>query len=277
MGGVRGINFRARRWLSVALIVGLMQVAGSIRALAEGGLPESLAAAGDSITQAYNVGWCCIDRDNPQYSWSTGDEPAVNSLYRRLLSINPDIAGNNWNVAQSGAKMAALRGQLQTAAALRADLVTVQMGTNDVCADRHDLMTPTSVFRSQYQQALTDYFAAAPDSYLYQLSIPNWYQLWAIFHNDPFVQWVWDYSRVCLTMLASTNSESDRMWTLWQETEYNLALQQVCSAFSHCIWDRNATFNAPLTAADFSDVDWSHPSLAGQNHLAQVAWDALIG
>jgi hypothetical protein len=276
MGGVRRINFRARRWLSVALIVGLMQVAGSIRALAEDA-PGSLAASGDSITQAFNVDWCCIDRDNPQYSWSTGDDPAVNSLYRRLLSINPDIAGNNWNVSESGAKMAALRGQLQTAAALRADLVTVQMGTNDVCADRHDLMTPTSVFRSQYQQALTDFFAAAPDSYLYQLSIPNYYLLWALFHDEPFVQWVWDNSRICLTMLASTNSESDRMWTLWQEQQYNQALQEVCAGFSHCIWDRNATFNAALTVADFSDIDWSHPSLAGQNHLARVAWDALIG
>jgi hypothetical protein len=276
VGGVRRINFRARRWLSVALIVGLMQVAGSIRALAEDA-PGSLAASGDSITQAFNVDWCCIDRDNPQYSWSTGDDPAVNSLYRRLLSINPDIAGNNWNVSESGAKMAALRGQLQTAAALRADLVTVQMGTNDVCADRHDLMTPTSVFRSQYQQALTDFFAAAPDSYLYQLSIPNYYLLWALFHDEPFVQWVWDNSRICLTMLASTNSESDRMWTLWQEQQYNQALQEVCAGFSHCIWDRNATFNAALTVADFSDIDWSHPSLAGQNHLARVAWDALIG
>jgi lysophospholipase L1-like esterase len=274
MGGVRGVKFGALRWLSVALIAGLMEVAGSIPAAAEFP-PESLAAAGDSITQAYNVDWCCYDRNNPQYSWSTGDNPAVNSLYLRLLSRDPIIAGKNWNLSQAGARMWDLRGQLRAAAALRADLVTVQIGTNDVCADSLDLMTPTSLFRSQYQQALIDFFAAAPDAHLYQLSIPNWYLLWAYFHGDPSVQWFWDNFRVCQTMLASTNSEFVRMWTLSQEMAYNQALQEVCSAFSHCIWDGNATFNATLTAADFSPIDYSHPSLAGQNHLAQLAWDAL--
>lgn len=277
MGEMGLFRIRPRILLMAALAASLSLAAIPVPAVAADELPNSIAAAGDSLTQAYNIDWCCIDQDNPAYSWSTGDNPAVRSLYQRLLAINPDIERRNWNVSQSGTKMAALRGQLQTAAYLGAEMVTVQMGTNDLCAETHSQMTPTATFQNQYRQALTAFFDARPNSYVYQMSIPNWYRLWAIFHNDPFVQWVWDNYRICGTMLSSTNSESDRQWALWQEQSYNDALQEVCWGFSRCIWDRNATFNANLTGADFSAIDWFHHNYAGQNRLAQVAWDTLIG
>jgi lysophospholipase L1-like esterase len=269
------MSIRARS-LAIAAVFGLMLLPPPLPASAAG-VPDSMAATGDSITQAYNVGWCCMDRDNPQFSWSTGDDPQVTSLYQRMLGLNPDLGGHNANLAVSGAKMAGLQNQLTAAAAAQTEFVTVQIGTNDVCVDRHDQMTPTAVFRSQYQQALTAFFAANPEGVVFQLSIPNWYQLWAVLHNNPQAQWVWDYFSICKTMLSSTNTEADRQWALYQEFEYNQALADVCNSFAGCIWDRNATFYDEFTAADISDLDWSHPSFAGQNRLAQVAWTVLLG
>ena len=36
-------------------------------------------------------------------SWATGTNPAVKSLYLRLLAVNPTIEGHNFNLAQGGA------------------------------------------------------------------------------------------------------------------------------------------------------------------------------
>jgi lysophospholipase L1-like esterase len=69
--------------------------------------PQSMAAIGDSITQAYDV--CCSYGSHPANSWSTGDAPGdgVTSHYERILTLNPDIAGRNYNDSVPGARMSA--------------------------------------------------------------------------------------------------------------------------------------------------------------------------
>src|SRR2546423_12350919 len=65
--------------------------------------PGSMASTGDSITRAYNTGSAFADA--PANSWSTGTNATVNSHYTRLLALNPNISGKNFNDAKSGAKM----------------------------------------------------------------------------------------------------------------------------------------------------------------------------
>jgi hypothetical protein len=61
--------------------------------------PASMAAAGDSITRAYDVAWWGALKDNPAYSWSTGTNSTVHSQYSRLLALNPAISGHAYNDA----------------------------------------------------------------------------------------------------------------------------------------------------------------------------------
>ncbi len=44
-------------------------------------------------------------------SWATGTNPAVKSLYLRLLAVNPKIEGHNFNLAQGGADVRKLYNQ----------------------------------------------------------------------------------------------------------------------------------------------------------------------
>src|SRR5947208_15786192 len=73
-------------------------------AFAATGLPNSIAATGDSITRAYNsVFWPFTD--NPGGSWSSGTTSSVNSHYLRLLARHAAIRGMPSNDVTSGALM----------------------------------------------------------------------------------------------------------------------------------------------------------------------------
>jgi hypothetical protein len=66
-------------------------------------LPSSMAAIGDSMTQAADV--CCWYGDHPANSWSTGSAgwDGVLSHYERIRAANPNITGQRYNDSVSGA------------------------------------------------------------------------------------------------------------------------------------------------------------------------------
>jgi lysophospholipase L1-like esterase len=237
-------------------------------------LPNSIASTGDSITRSFNATTSgCFLSDCPQYSWSTGTS-TVSSHYQRILAANPAIAGNVYNDAKTGAKMTALDGQVKTAAAQGVQYLTVMMGANDVCTSSRSTMTPTATLQSQFQTALTDFFAADPNAHVFVSSIPNVYQLWSVLHTNSTARSAWSSFGICQSMLASTNTEADRQAVLSQEQADNSALAKVCAQFANCKWDNLATFNYQFAASDVSTIDYFHPSVSGQTHLAATTWGA---
>jgi lysophospholipase L1-like esterase len=237
-------------------------------------LPNSIASTGDSITRSFNATTSgCFLSDCPQYSWSTGTS-TVKSHYQRLLVANPQISGHVYNDAKTGAKMAALDAQVTTAASQGVQYLTVMMGANDVCTSSRSTMTPTATLQSQFQTALTDFFAADPNAHAFISSIPNVYQLWSVLHTNSSARNAWSSFGICQSMLASTNTEADRQAVLSQEQADNNALATVCAQFINCKWDNLATFNYQFAASDVSTIDYFHPSISGQTHLAATTWGA---
>ena len=238
-------------------------------------LPSSIAATGDSITRSYDATlFGCFLADCPQNSWSTGTSSSVSSHYRRILAANPAISGRAFNDAKTGAKMAALPGQLQAAATQGAQYVTVLMGANDLCTSSAATMTPTETFRSSFQQALSAYVSAQPTGLVFVGSIPNVYQLWSLLHTTGSAASTWKAFGICQSMLASSNTEAQRQLVVTREQEFNAALAQVCGAAPTCRWDGGATFRYAFQKSDISTIDYFHPSVSGQNKLAGVTWAA---
>ena len=116
-------------------------------------LPDSMAAIGDSITQAVDI--CCFYGTWPGHSWSTGYVPldGIASHYERIRAQNPAIRGHRWNNAVSGAQMADAPGQARRTVDQGAQYVTVLMGANDLCA-WDGALTPTATFRAQFTETL---------------------------------------------------------------------------------------------------------------------------
>src|SRR5436853_1608977 len=98
-----------------------------------------------TATRAFNTGSFPFI-DAPANSWSTGDNTAVNSIYRRILALNPSINGQSNNYARTGAKVGDLYGQVLFANTLHAQYMTIHMGANDVCASSASAMTSVQTF-----------------------------------------------------------------------------------------------------------------------------------
>jgi lysophospholipase L1-like esterase len=236
-------------------------------------LPDSIAAIGDSITQAVDV--CCFYGNWPGHSWSTGHVPfdGIASHYERIRAQNPAIRGHRWNNAVSGAQMADAPGQARTTVGQGAEYVTILMGANDLCG-WDGTLTPTATFRAQFTETLDILRTGLPASHVFVASIPNLYQLWSILRTNPVAQTVWQAAGICPSMLNFFNSPADRQAVIDREAELNQVLEDVCATWSNCRFDDYLTFNYDFTRSMVSKLDYFHPSLSGQATLAALTWRA---
>ncbi|HJP71108.1 MAG TPA: PKD domain-containing protein [Candidatus Limnocylindria bacterium] len=270
---------RARR-ASLALIVSVSLVTGltpGVAAAASTPMPTSIAAVGDSITQAASSAGS-LGADAPQNSWSTGTSTSVNSHYLHLLSLGADIGGRSFNRSVSGARMVDLNAQMLALDSINPDYLTVLIGGNDLCTDTVAGMTSVTAFHDQFQQAMTTLRTVSPDTHVFVVSVPNVYQLWQLFKGNFWARFVWSVAGICQSLLANPTStqsvDVQRRETVRQRNmAFNAQLAQVCAGFDHCLFDGNAVFNTPFAAGDVSG-DYFHPSVAGQAKLASVTWAA---
>jgi hypothetical protein len=124
---------------------------------------------------------------------------------------------------------------------------------------------------------------ADPKVYIETLSIPDINRLHKIF-TDPVNQDAldrWSALRVCQNLLvnplSTDQADVDRRAAFRaQVMAYNGALADVCAEIKRCLFDKDAVFNRPFTAADVSTADYFHPSLQGQKDLAEVSWKATF-
>jgi lysophospholipase L1-like esterase len=264
---------RVARIVLLALVVVLAGLVAQ-PAWAAPPLPSSMAAIGDSITRAYDV--CCSYGDHPGQSWSSGSTSydGIVSHYERIRRVNPAITGRGYNDAVSGAKMAAAPTQATQAVNQGGRYVTILLGANDLCTSSPSTMTSTTTFRAQFSQAMATLMAQERDPYVFVSSIPNLYQLWEALHTNSLARWAWSNFHICQSMLAATNTETQRQQVVTREVAFNQILAEVCAAYARCRWDNKAVYNYRFSASQVSSLDFFHPSLSGQAALARVTWTA---
>ena len=262
-------------FMAIALVtLGHVTVANA--SVATPPLPNSIAAIGDSISQAFDD--CCSFGAHPEDSWSTGDGfPAngVYSHYERIMATNPAIAGHAYNDSVSGAKVADTLSQAQAVVAHQAQYVTIGIGANDVCTGSISSMTTTAQFTTAFQSTMSTLESGLPSgAHIFVSSIPNIYGLWSVLHGNPVAQTVWSVGNICQSMLSTANTEAQRQQVVTQEQADNAALSQVCGQYANCRWDGYATFDYQFSPADVSTLDYFHPSQVGQGVLAALTWHA---
>jgi lysophospholipase L1-like esterase len=260
----------------ILVLVVVVVVAGLVAqpAWAAPPLPASMAAIGDSITRAYDV--CCAYSDHPGQSWSTGytSYDGIASHYERIRQLNSAITGHAYNDAVTGAKMSAAPGQATQAVNQGARYVTILLGANDLCTSSPSTMTSPEDFQASFSQAVATLLAPGQDRYVFVSSIPNLYQLWQVLHTNSLARTVWAAAKICQSMLAATNTETQRQQVRTREEAFNQILAQECAKYSRCRWDNKAVYSYSFSASQVSSLDFFHPSLSGQAALARVTWAA---
>jgi lysophospholipase L1-like esterase len=259
--------------LVCALLALLLSAPSASAQLASPRPPTSMAALGDSMTQAADV--CCWYGDHPTNSWSTGSAgwDGVLSHYERLRALSSAITGHNFNDSRSGARMSAGPAQAQLAVDQHAGYVTILLGANDVCTSSPSTMTPVDTFRSQFRDTLTVLDSGLPaGSPVFVSSIPDVHQLWTLFHGNATAQVVWAAAGICQSLLAPWRTSAGRALVRQRNIDFNTVLAEECARVARCLFDGNAVFDYQFGTGDVSKLDYFHPSLAGQAHLAAITW-----
>ena len=268
-----------RRAPSLALLLALVLGAllPSTVGAADLPVPSSMAAVGDSITQAASSAGA-LGADAPQNSWSTGTSSSVSSHFLRLRALNGSLLAHNRSV--SGAKVADLNAQMQSVVAIAPDpgYLTVLIGGNDVCTDTVAQMTSVTDFRARFAAAMATITSQSPGTAVFVASIPDVYKLWDLFDGNFWARFIWATAGICQSMLANPTSTQQadvarRAAVRQRNIDFNTQLAQVCALYPQCRFDNNAAFNTSFVAADVSG-DYFHPSVAGQAKLASVSWAA---
>ncbi|WP_432010650.1 SGNH/GDSL hydrolase family protein [Streptomyces cucumeris] len=228
--------------------------------------PDSLASLGDSITRGFDA--CSVLSDCPEVSWSTGKE--VNSLAQRLRSTT-----RSWNFAKTGAVMDDLPAQVTAAVGRKPQLVTVMIGANDACRASVSDMTSPEEFRTTFTSALTKLRRELPKTQVYVASVPDLKRLWSEGRKNVLGKQIWKLG-ICPSMLKDSDAldaaSMDRRRQVAQRVKsYNKVLKDVCGRDELCRYDP-AVHNYRFTTRELSKWDWFHPSKAGQQRLAAMAY-----
>jgi len=263
-----------RRLAAVLVLFGALVLGGPPIASAQQKAPpapKSMAAIGDSVTQAADV--CCWYGDHPEHSWSTGSAgwDGVNSHYERLRAESPRIEG--YNDAVSGSQMSDAPAQAQLAVEQRVHYVTILMGANDLCTDSPETMTPVEDFRVEFRDTLATLNGGLQGrARVFVASIPDVYQLWQLYHTDPVAQAVWKAAGICQSLLAPTRTDAERQLVRDRNIAFNAVLRQECATYKRCRFDDDAVFAFVFQRHHVSTLDYFHPSLSGQAELANITW-----
>jgi lysophospholipase L1-like esterase len=269
------------RRIAVATATATLVLTGAVAtpaAAQEHPVPDSIASMGDSITRAFNA--CGFYFDCTSRSFSTGTTSEVNSHYLRIRAVNPDINGNNFNRAESGARADDMPGQAAAVVATGAEYVTMLIGANDACTSSEAAMTPVATFRAHIDGALATLQAGLPDARLLVISIPDIKRLWEVGHTSGTARFFWALGGICQSMLANPTSFADqdvarRDRVQQRVIDYNAELAAACAAHgSNCTFDGNTVFNFPFQLSHLSGWDYFHPNTTGQALLAQASYEA---
>jgi len=214
-------------------------------------------------------------------SWATGTNPAVNSVYLRILAKNPAIKGHNFNLAQPSATVDALLLQARQAVMLKPKpgLFLVQiMDADIVCpATRADYAT----FRSKLITALGVLARGAPHSRTFVVS--QW--------GSPATTWKALRPAQRQQFVAGDQGgggtgpcafidprgrlvprEAARLDTIIHGYEAQLAAG--CKRVPRCTYDRGA-FGRQVDNNEYISEDLNHFSVKGAAAAAAVAWAAM--
>jgi hypothetical protein len=122
--------------------------------------PVGMIAVGHSgLTGEGTAG---LHQDNVNDSWATGTDPAVNSIYLRLVATLPSIGSHVSNTARGGASASALVAQVQSALARVPvpELAIVSTIDNDIMCDQSNM----AHFGEWVAQGLNEIHTASPNT-----------------------------------------------------------------------------------------------------------------
>lgn len=236
------------------------------------GYPDSLAVLSHSAslgigTRPYK-GWTHSSKTN---SWVTGTNPAVNSIYQRILAKNPAIKGHAKNLGAPSASIFAIDAQasrlIQEGAA---DLVIIQTIDADITCPNPNLRS----FGDGLAAVLDTLRRGSPNTRVFvttQFGSPKTYAQ----SLRPDQRRAFGGTGPCAFLDPRGQivpKELRRLESIIQG--YEQQVFRVCEHFKMCYHDGGAFSKIVERPSDFGE-DLDHFSIQGHARAAEVAWKAM--
>lgn len=239
---------------------------------------DSVAALGHSNLTGTRSDPKAPWRDARENSWATGENPQVQSIYRRLLADHPDLKGHNYNEAINGATIDSLEFQYDTLmshAEVAPDIFLMQFIDNDIKCDGTDDAN-AKLFGQTLDDGLSRIAADLPNAQFYLTgswaSVKLW-TAWAAHH----VQHVQENSGTGPCDVFDDNGRPRPAGVRSMQhiiDTYREQMETVCSRHPGCYTDEAALETFKPEDRDVAD-DLNHLSIAGQRKYAEIAWWAM--
>jgi hypothetical protein len=239
------------------------------------GYPSSIAVLGHSGATGESS-----DPDQPgvevrKNSWATGSNPKVDSVYSRILERNPEIKGNNLNLAQGGATVDELMGQAEELVATEpaSDLIVVQIMDNDLVCPASS--TALSDFQSKLTSSLKTLSQGLPDATIFVVSqfgsVPSYAK--ALNRGEAASIGGVGPCDFALPHGRLVPANVDRLEKAIHA--YEAQLESACKQVQRCTYDDGA-FGRTVDKREYTSLtDLNHMSISGHAKAAAVAWTAM--
>jgi len=166
MKSLRRLMIIATLSFSMAALLELSASAAPARGVGAPAYPNSIAVIGHSFATGESVSGRRADWAH--HSWVTGDSPAVQSIYSRILARNPAVRGNKFNFARGGADVKAMLMQARKAVTSEPtpELVVVQGLDHDITCNE----TGHRPFQVAFARVLDVLAIGLPDARIFVVS-----------------------------------------------------------------------------------------------------------
>lgn len=238
---------------------------------------DAIAVLGHSGTTGYDSDPEQPGTDIPENSWATGTNPAVRSIYQRLLATHPDLKNHTTSLGVDGSVVDDLAAQVDVMLSLDPlpDVVIIQTIDNDMQCDGTDAanqkrfgktlgtVLDTINSKDRYAQIFfVDVWGSVQTYTEVTKDLPA--SVAAASGNGPCDTYASD-GKVRPAGVASEQRIIDG---------YFRVIERVCAAHPRCWTDGGELKQMPLRPGDLAS-DANHLSVQGHAVMARYAWDAL--
>ncbi len=246
-----------------------------------GKYPSSIAVLGEDGATGLGSNPAHQYRDAPENSWATGTNPAVKSIYSRILAVNPAVRGHNVNLAQDDAPIQDLGSQVKRAVALKPtpELVLVQIGSNGFACDGQN-ESHYADFRAGLIAALDTLTKGLPKARVFVVSEWGSEASYAKYLRglDLGHRLMHASKSPCEEVQSSSGLVVPAHVANIARISAGFDAQKAaaCKQFPQCRFDRGAASRIVLTSGDMDVREQPH-SIQSQAKLAAAEWAAMAG
>ena len=252
------------------------------------GYPGSIAVLGTPTAAGWGAETAHPFRDALQDSWATGTNPAVQSIYSRILAQNPAIKGHAVNLASSEVAPEAAGHELDDFAAQVHKALQLKVGPQLVLVqviDRALKCDGTTErdfagFGSRFGDALQMLAHGLPNARIVVISQWGSFASYVSYLKslDVGVRLKNAGKHPCQLVAAPSGQIvlSRVAYAKSVVTGEEAQLRAACAKVANCRYDGGAAQRIAVNAADISAFQYT-PTVQGQAKLAAAEWKAIAG